>query len=89
MARSGQIAVTTAGTAVKGSNVPGRLFSLKGHTDNTEAVWVGNDGAEDVSAATGYPLDPGQAVTINVANLNQLWFDADVSTEKVCWLKLN
>ena len=89
MALSGQITVTTAGTAVQGSDVPGTMFSLKAHPDNTDTVWVGEDGAGDVSSSNGYPLNFGESVVVEVANLNHLWFDADVNGEKICWLKLN
>lgn len=89
MARSGQITVTTAGTAVQGSDVPGHLFSLKAHDAATGIIYVGDDGSNDVSATTGYPLEAGESVELELANLNQLWFDASVSGEKACWLKLN
>ena len=89
MALSGQITVTTAGTAVQGSDVPGTMFSLKAHPDNTDTVWVGEDGAGDVSSANGYPLDAGESVVLQVADLNHLWFDADVNGEKICWLALD
>lgn len=86
-ARSGQITVTTAGTAEQGTNVPGREFVLKAHPDNTDVVWVGQDGAGDVSSANGFPLSPGEALPILIGNLSNLWFDVDVSGEKVCWIK--
>jgi len=85
---SGLITVTTAGTAVRGPNAPNPGgFYLKAHPDNTDTIWLGNDGADDVSSTTGYPLDPGEQMIVAVANLNQLWFDAEVSGEKACWHK--
>ena len=89
MARSGLITVTTAGTAVVGTSRASHLIALKAHPDNTDAVWVGNDDASDVTAANGYPLDPGEAIVVEVGNLADLYFDADVSGEKVCWLALD
>ena len=85
---SGQITVTTAGTAVQGPDAPGNLFALKPNHDNTDAVFVGNVSG-DVTNANGYVLETGESVVVEVANLNQLWFDADVNGEKICWLKLN
>ena len=85
---SGQITVTTAGAAVQGPDAPGAIFSIKPHHDNTDAVYVGNVSG-DVSNANGYVLKVGEAVVVQVANLNQLYFDADVNGEKICWLKLN
>lgn len=85
---SGQITVTTAGTAVQGPNVPGARFIIKAHPDNTDTVWVGNDGAGDVSASTGFPLNPGEPVIRECRNLNGIYFDADVNGEKFCWFKM-
>lgn len=50
---SGQVTVTTAGTAVNGSNVqtPNGLF-VRALAANTGVVYVGNDGAGDVRQAT-------------------------------------
>lgn len=86
-ARSGRVTVTTAGTAVQGPDVPGASFAIKAHPDNTDTVWVGN-ASNTVTSSTGYPLNPGEAVPIDVTNLSLLWFNADVNGEKVCWLRL-
>lgn len=96
---SGQITVTTAGTAVQGPTSPkGMVFAVKSHPDNTDTVWVGNDGSDDVSSVTGFPLNVGEGAAyeltiegVEVAsgiNLSALWFDADVSGEKICWTRL-
>ena len=83
---SGQITVTTAGTAVQGPAVPGGgSFAIKAHPDNTDTVWVGNDGAGDVTSSNGFPLDAGEGIVFQVDNLAELWFDADVNGEKFCW----
>jgi len=85
---SGQVTVTTAGTAVQGTDVGlDNGVYVKAHPDNTDTVWVGQDGADDVSSTTGFPLDAGEAIVVQVDNLNMLWFDADVNGEKVCWLR--
>lgn len=87
--RSGIITVTTAGTAVTYSGNAGvGTFAIKAHPDNTDTVWLGNDGAGDVAAANGFPLDPGEGVVYN-GDLADLYYDADVSGEKLCWFKLS
>lgn len=83
---SGQITVSSAGTAVQGpDNANTNGFYLKAHPDNTDTVWIGNDGANDVTSSNGYPLNPGEQLIVAVANLSSLWFDADVSASKICW----
>lgn len=89
MARSGQINIAIAGTAVRGTEESGNLFAISAHPDNADVVWVG-EVSGDVSASNGFPLRAaGPPVVIEVANLNQLWFDADSNGDDVCWLKLN
>lgn len=85
---SGQITVVTAGTEVQGPNIKGGRFALKAHPDNTDTVWVGNDGANALSSTTGFPLNPGETIIRVTRNLNELWFDADVNGAKVCWFML-
>jgi hypothetical protein len=95
---SGQITVTTAGTAVAGPSTPtGAMFALKAHSDNADTVWVGNDGADDVTNANGFPLDPGEGIVVYTGrgrlgdgefNLSGFYFDADSNGDKVCWIKL-
>ncbi len=87
-ALSGLITVTTAGIAVQGPvHAAGRRFAIKAHPDNTDTVWVGNDGAGDITSSNALPLNPGEGVVVGYT-LDSLWFDADVSTEKLCWLLL-
>lgn len=88
-ARSGQITVATAGTAVAGPSTPaGRVFTLAANAANTGIMYVGNDGAGDVSSANGYPLKPGDRITVRVAHdLSELYFDASVNGEKVAWFR--
>jgi hypothetical protein len=87
-AKSGQITVAAAGTAVQGTDVVGGEFFLKAHPDNTDTVWVGNDGAGDVTNANGFPLNPGESVLVQAGNLKDLYFDSDVNGEKICWVKV-
>ena len=87
--RSGQVTVTTAGTAVQGPNVNGGIFSIAPAPANTGIVYFGADSSGlDVSATTGYPLSPGESVIVAVDNLSYLWFDATVNGEKACWLRI-
>lgn len=69
MALSGVITVTTAGTAVQGAATPAvYAVAVKAHPDNSDTVWVGNDGAGDVAAANGFLLDPGEGVVVGMGS---------------------
>lgn len=85
---TGQITVSTAGTAVQGPNIPltNGVF-VEALNSNIGNVYVGNDGAGDVTSSNGFELAAGKAVLVQVSNLNQLWFDAAVNGEKFCWMK--
>jgi hypothetical protein len=88
---SGQITVTTAGTSVAGPSTPAAefaRFAIKAHPDNTDTVWVGNNGSDVVSNSTGFALNVGEGIVVDIANLSLLRFDADVSGNKFCWFRL-
>lgn len=91
-ALSGQITVTTAGTAVQGPSTPtARYFAIKAHPDNTGIIWVGSDGEGDVASTNGFPLEAGEGVVVDAketgnGSLSAHWFDASVNGEKACWL---
>lgn len=84
---SGQITVTTAGTAVNGSDVdtPNGVF-IRALAANAGVVYVGNDGAGDVSSSNGYQLSAGDQIIVMVGNLKDLWFDSASNGDKICWL---
>jgi hypothetical protein len=92
--RSGQITVTTAGTAVQGTDAPLAggttvnkqvLVYVRALPGNTGVMYMGQDGADDVTSSNGYPLSAGDQLPVYVQNLNELWFDASVSGEGVAW----
>lgn len=96
--RSGQITVTTAGTAEAGPSYPtaGRggsagsnkqiAFYIKALSTNTGVAYVGNDGADDVSASNGFELDAGDPPILVYANaLDELYFDVSSDGEGFSW----
>jgi hypothetical protein len=91
---SGQITVTTAGTAVAGPATPtATAIALKAHPDNAGAVWIGNDGEDDVTNANGFPLSPGEGVVLELGSwgtvaLSGFYVDADNNGDKACWVVL-
>ena len=87
MASSGQITVAAAGTAVQGPATTGNV-AVKALTNNAGLVYVGNDGANDVTSANGFELAPGEGVVID-KSLSVLWFDAATNGDKLSWLILN
>lgn len=89
-ALSGQNTVAAAGTAEQlGSQVIDAGLLVKALTTNTGLVYVGNDGAGDVSSTNGYPLAAGdQIIFEHVSNLKHIWVDSAVNGEGVAWLAL-
>ena len=89
---SGVITISTAGTAVQGTDVgswggANGGFFIKGLAGNTGVTYVGNDGAGDVASGNGFELSKDQIIYVQASNLNELWFDAAESGDKICWLK--
>ncbi len=84
--------VASIGTAAQISNTPRRVMSITFvNPTGQSAVYVGNDGAGDVSATTGIPLLAGEEFTFNftLANvtvpISDFWVDAAVNGEDVAW----
>jgi len=84
--KSGQLTVSDS-VATQFSNVFVIRAMIKSHPSNSGIVWIGNDGADSVSATTGFPLSVGDMVIINLdGNLKELFALAEVNGEKVCWI---
>ena len=85
--------IPTAGTAVQISNTPRRVLSITfiAPAGNSGAVYVGNDGAADVSATTGVPLTPGQSFDFNFGvfgisvPISDFWVDGATNGNDVAW----
>ena len=84
---SGQLTIPTALSPRQGPSEGGTIFAVKAHPDNTGVLWVGNN-SDTIHPYDGYPLAAGEKVIIKLRNLSELWFDVDVSGEKMCWIKL-
>lgn len=91
---SGVITVTTAGTAVQGTDInawrpaeQGGGFLVTAAIVNTGLIYIGNDGAGDVANTTGFELGAGKTTFVPCSNLSEVWFDSSVNGEKASWLK--
>jgi hypothetical protein len=88
---SGQKTVTTAGTAeaLGSQSIQGPLM-VKALIANTNNVYIGNDGADDITSANGLELAGGDAVIFDwISDLGVLWLDVDTDGEGVAWLRLD
>lgn len=88
-ARSGQTTVATAGTAVQlsSTNVPDMSgVYIKALSTNTGSVYIGNDGADDVTSSNGYELEAGESIFINESLLSKIYVDAANNGDKVAYL---
>lgn len=86
---SGQVTVTTAGTAVQATAIAGTRFVIKALPANTGVMYIGSDGSGDVASTNGFPLSANEAVELTLPDtLAALWVDASVNGEKVAWLRV-
>jgi hypothetical protein len=91
MSLSGQKVVAAAGTAeaLGSQRIDGPLM-VKALATNTGLVYLGNDGADDVSAANGLPLLAGDVLIFEwIGELGSIWLDAAVNGEGVAWIVLD
>ena len=87
---SGQNTVAAAGTAeaLGSGQVHGPLM-VKALAANTGNIFIGNDGAGDVTSANGLQLGAGDVVVFDhIALLSDLIIDSAVDGEGVAWLML-
>ena len=88
---SGQKTVAAAGTAeALGTALIHGPLIVKALLANTNNVYIGNDGAGDVTSGNGIELDAGEVVVFNhVGSLSTLIVDVDTNGEGVSWMALN
>ena len=85
---SGQKSVTTAGTAVALSSNTSTIKAvmIKANSGNTNNIYVGNDGAGDVSSSNGYILAAGEEIIVYCDSLTEIYLDADTNGEGVSYI---
>ena len=90
-ALSGQKAIAAAGTAeALGSQLINGPLMVKALIANTNLMYIGSDGAGDVTSANGLQLAAGDVVVFDfVGDLATLWLDSAVNGEGVSWIVLN
>jgi len=85
---SGQITISAAGTAQQGPAISGSGFFIRGLVGNAGNVYLGNDGAGDVTSSNGYELAPGDQIFIEITDLSLLYFDAENNDDGFSWLRM-
>lgn len=86
MIRSGQVTVAAAGTAVQASTDEAwHDYWFRAHKDNTNEIYIGNDGTNDVSSTTGLTLAPTDPPILVHCMLSELYVDVQTNSEKLCW----
>ena len=84
---SGQFTVSSS-VVTQFPDIDTMVVYLIAHPDNTQDIFIGNDGDDSISVPTGFPIIPADAaLRVRVdGNLNQLYALAEVNSEKICWL---
>jgi len=89
MASSGQTTSAAVSTVLGSTAVAGPV-QVKALTTNTGIVYIGNNGSNAVTAATGTPLLAGDSIVYSyLANLSSKYILAVVSGEGVSWEMLS
>lgn len=82
---TGNIGVTTAGTRVQlDATTACSQLIIKAEHSNTGDIYVGDVTVTD--AVYGVRLEPGEQVTLPIANVNMVYVDADVNGESVSYI---
>lgn len=89
---SGQKTVTAAGTAeqLTTTGLSCTRIIIQALAGNGGAIYIGNDGADDVTSANGFILGATEGandrIELSVADPAQIWVDAAVNGEGVSWI---
>jgi len=76
------LTVSTAALQLTATSTPVRTVSIvKADPTNTGTVYLitGSGG----TAATGFPLNAGEVIVVDIDNLTKLWFIASAASQKV------
>lgn len=83
--------MTTAGTrvALASSSTPARQVFITALSGNTGTVCVGGSTVvASLSTRTGVPLDAGDSVALDIADLSSVYVDSTVNGEGVSFMYL-
>lgn len=80
--------VTTAGTAVAigSGGVKARNITVRALSGNTGDIYLGSS---TVSSTDGFPLSPGEVITVPAGDLNDYYIDAETSGDKIRYIAIN
>lgn len=79
-----QVLVSTAGTAVQfPSQILGVGVIIQALSTNVSSIFIGVSG---VTASSGFELQPGQACSACVANLNNIYVNAITNGDGCCFV---
>ena len=86
--RSGKTTVSTAGTAValSSASILATFVTIKALAGQSDNIYVGNDGADDVTSSNGFVLDANEEVTLWAADLSEIIIDAGDDNQSVTWV---
>ena len=79
---TGQIAGVV--NAERFPSVPCSKVTIKALAGNSTNAYIGYDNS--VTTATGFQLDAGQEIELNIDNLNKLWLICDAVGDRLCYI---
>ena len=81
----GQTTVGTTAVQLTSESTPTKKGVLiKADDNNTGSVYIGKDNT--VSTTTGFRLNAGQGIAIEVDDASKIWLVADADNQKVHWI---
>ena len=81
--KAGQQATTLAAVALPSATFSSGPVTLKAPGANAAPILIG---PPDVTAGTGFVMQPGDSVSIPVSNLNQVCLLGANTTDKITWI---
>ena len=83
MLTTGQQATTTGAVVLPSAIITNGPVTFKAPKANASPIMIGKSG---VTTGTGFALDPGDIIKLNIGNLNQVYLIGANTTDKITWI---
>jgi len=85
---SDHVVITASGVVYQGPDIElSNGVFIKALPTNGGYIYLGDSGNNTISTSTGFPLSAGEAIILQIGNLNEIYFVGTSSGDRVAWLK--
>jgi len=84
--KNGRVSATTSVSQMDATGFSASSgVNIKALSTNTDFVYIGNTGSF-TGSSTGFAMDPGDVVFLNIVNTNKIWVQSNSGTQVITYL---